>query len=189
MPKFVLFILATLVMLGAIAPSAMAEAPLRRELDMMKGVWKGEEKVTPPGKRSFTATRIKRVGVFESGDTYFRIFVLDSHTYDGTTLKYGTFGVIALNARTECYELRAYGTGPIVTTPVTFNSTSVQWDIPMPGGVNNTVLQVTIDFSTPGVWHETDKYVVAGQAPVLVAEMTLKRVKDTNWPETAEIHP
>ena len=38
-----------------------------------------------------------------------------------------------------------------------------------------------------GVWHETGDRVVAGQPPVRIFEMTLRRIGDSQWPAAGAI--
>lgn len=177
MLKSVAFTLAVLA-----AGSAQAQTSPMARLEVMKGIWKGEAKGMGPGGAPYDITQTERVGAMNGGD----LLVVEGRGYDGTTLKFDAFGVISWNPRSQGYEFRAYTSGYGVTAPLKLDGQIAQWE--MPAGPN-AVVHFTLDFSAPGVWHETGQYIAAGQPPVSILDMTLKHVGDTDWPAAGAIQP
>jgi hypothetical protein len=135
-----------------------------------------------PGGQPYTVIQTERVGAMNGGD----LIVIEGRAYEGATLKFNAFGVISWNPQTQGYEFRAYNAGFSITAPLKVDGAIGQWDLP--AGPNAT-LHFVLDFSTPGVWHETGQYISAGHPPVTTLDMTLKRVGDTDWPAAGAVQP
>jgi len=165
------------------ATPALAQISPMAKLDVMKGVWKGQAKGYGLGGKPYQVTQTERVGPMNGGD----LLVIEGRGYgDDKALQFNAFGVVSWNPQTQGYEFRAYNSGYAVTAPFKLDGEVGQWE--MPAG-SNAVVRFTLDFSTPGVWHETGQYVASGQPARPILDMTLQRVGDTDWPTAGAVQP
>ncbi len=164
----------------ATKPAANAEAMAK--MAAMKGVWKGEASGVGFGGVPFKVTQTERIGPMLGGD----VLVIEGRGYkDDGSIAFNAFGVLSFNAQTSKYEFRAYNGGFSGTYDWTPTDTGAIWSIPA-GPNANIVSTITL---TDGKWHEVQAYVVTGQEPKTVVDMTLTRVGDTDWPLAGAVTP
>ncbi|MEP6607826.1 MAG: DUF1579 domain-containing protein [Burkholderiaceae bacterium] len=177
------------IVVGAVSaqqfPDAAALLAAQKEamtkLQTMNGVWRGNAMVMLPSgdKRVFTQT--ERIGPFLDGS----VKVVEGRGYDPEgRVTFNAFGIVSYNPAAGAYTMRSYAQGR--AGDFTFKPTAdgYTWEIPAGPATIRYTASIKDD-----VLHEVGDRVVAGQDPIRIFEMTLKRVADTDWPLGTPVPP
>lgn len=170
--------------------SATAQVPLQpagseaqrlaiAALDRLDGTWRGEAFSIGPGGRS-DLTQTERVGSMLGGS----IKVIEGRGYDpegGTS--FNALAVISWDAAAGRYAFRSWANGYSGEFPFETTAEGFRWEVP--AGPNARIVYVSV--VNDGRWHETGHYIVEGQSPRLIFEMTLTRIADSAWPASGAV--
>ncbi len=174
-----------LLLAGLLSTTLLAEETsvnAMQKLNFMKGVWVGEATGIGADRKPFSVTQTERVGAMLDGE----VLVVEGRGYrNATELAFSAFGVISVNSNNTGYEMRAYSQGKASTFNMQYDGQKLIWEKPLPNGA---VMRYTIVISDNS-WHEIGEFVMAGQPPRQMLEMTLKRVGDTDWPAANPVRP
>jgi len=156
------------------APRIAAQREAMARLSAMDGVWRGPAwSLTPQGRREMIQT--ERIGPMLGG----AIKVMEGRGYaaDGTAA-FNAFGVVSFEPSTGRYSLTSWALGHSLTVPLTITETGYVWEAPAGPGA---VIRYTATIRD-GTWHEVGERIAAGQPPMRMVELNLRRVSDTDWP-------
>lgn len=138
------------------------------------GVWRGPAwTILPKGRHDITQT--ERIGPFLDGS----VKVIEGRGYnaDGTS-GFNAFGTISFDPTTGKYNLHSYAQGFVGDFELKLTDNGYTWELPA-GPSAKILYTATITDST---WLEAGDRIVAGQAPMRIFQMDLKRVGSTTWP-------
>lgn len=160
---------------------AAASAEAIAKLDFMRGVWVGPASGVNPGGARYAVTQTERIGPLLDG----QVMVVEGHGYDadGTTA-FNAFGVVSWNSDADKYEFRSYTGGRSGTFPFTLTDDGYVWEIPAGPGVMRYSADITAT-----AYHEVGDFMIPGQPPRRMFEMTLMRRADTDWPAANPVLP
>lgn len=140
----------------------------------MDGVWRGPAWTLAPNGERRTITQTQRIGSFLDGS----VKVIEGRGYrDDGQVGFNAFGIISYNPATKSYALRSYAQGRSGDFAFKPTADGYEWEIPMGPAKIRYVATIR-----DGTLRETGYRVVAGEEPVQIFEMNLKRVGDTAWP-------
>lgn len=168
------------------SPAAAQTTPVSSQVSMarlafMQGVWVGQAHGLNRDGTAYDVTQTERIGPMLGGD----LLVIEGRGYraDGST-GFNAFGVVSWNTLENKYEFRSYAQGYSGTFPFEATDNGYVWETPAGPGV----MRYTADI-TATTYHEVGEFVVAGQPPRRMFEMTLTRRSDTDWPAGNAITP
>lgn len=169
----------------ALTPPEAAGSAVQRQaiaaLDRLDGTWRGEATMTGPGgQRTFTQT--ERVGSMLGGS----VKVIEGRGYnaDGTT-SFNAMAVISWDEAAGRYGFHSWANGRSGDFPFEATADGFRWEIQ--AGPNARVEYVAV--VEGGTWHEVGHYLVEGQPPRQILEMTLTRLGDSDWPAGGAVRP
>lgn len=165
-------------------PEAAGSAAQRQAiaaLDRLDGTWRGEATMAGPGGQ-MTFTQTERVGSMLGG----AIKVIEGRGYnaDGTT-SFNAMAVISWDEAAGRYGFHSWANGRSGDFPFEATADGFRWAVQ--AGPNARVEYVAV--VEGGTWHEVGHYVVEGQPPRQILEMSLTRLGDTTWPAGGTVSP
>ena len=172
--------------LAAVAASAVAQPrdpqavqQAQREamapLQIIDGVWRGPAWTLQPNGEKRHLIQTERIGPFLQGTV--RVIEGRGYLADGK-VGFNALGIVSYDPAKKTYALRSYAMGYSGDFAFRPSADGYAWDIS--AGPDTTIHYVAT--VRDGTLHEVGDRVVAGQPPVRIFEMTLKRIGDTAWP-------
>ncbi|MGI9024988.1 MAG: DUF1579 domain-containing protein [Burkholderiaceae bacterium] len=155
----------------SIAEQRRAMAPLAN----FDGTWRGPATATLADGRRVELTQTERVGGFLGGSL--KLIEGKGYAADGNVV-FNAFGVISFSPQTGKYSFRSYAQGQSGDFAIEVTADSFVWTI----DAGSAKIRYTATVKD-GVWSEFGERIVAGQTPVRIYEMALKRIGNTDWPE------
>lgn len=150
-------------------------------LAMFDGTWRGPATVYLPDGKRIALVQTERVGPMLDGS----IRVVEGRGHDAAgEVVFNALGIISYAPRTKAYSLRSYARGQANDFPLERIENGFEWSIQAGPAVIRYRATVR-----DGEWHETGERVVAGQAPVKMFEMRLRRLGDSPWPSAGVVPP
>jgi hypothetical protein len=167
------------------APEQPAGTEAQRQaiaaLDRLDGRWRGEAVSFGPGGRT-VITQTERVGSLLGGS----IKVIEGRGYnpDGST-SFNAMAVISWDESAGRYGFHSWANGRTGNFQFEATEDGFRWEVP--AGPNGRVEYVAV--VADGTWHEVGHYIVEGQPPRRILEMTLTRLGDSDWPAGVPVGP
>ena len=129
-----------------------------------------------------TLTQTERVGSLLGGS----VKVIEGRGYaaDGST-QFNAMAVVSWNEREGRYGFRSYANGYSGDYRFERTEDGFRWETP--AGPNARIQYTAV--VRDGAWHEVGDYVVEGQPPRRMIEMTLRRIGDSDWPAGGAVAP
>jgi hypothetical protein len=159
-----------------------AEREALTRLAYMDGVWRGPAWTILASGQRHDVTQTERIGPFLDGT----VKVIEGRGYDADgKVSFNALGIISYQPDKQAYVLHSYALGYAGDFPLTITPDGYIWQVPA-GPAMTIRYTATIG---NGTWREVGDRIVAGQAPVRVFEMNLKRIGDTKWPADGTIRP
>ncbi|MEL6898094.1 MAG: DUF1579 family protein [Planctomycetota bacterium] len=163
-------------------PAPIDKQQLKKELqplDKLNGVWRGKATYNVGPGQSKTLTQTERVGPMLGGI----VKVVEGRGYaaDGST-QFNALGVIAYNPATKQLEMRSYADGRVGDFPLVLTDDGFRWTIES-GPMKIEYTAVVKD----GTWTETGTRAMGNAPPIQFFQMVLKRIGDSDWPQTKPI--
>ena len=164
---------------GDPAPLLAAQRDAMKALAAMDGVWRGPAWTLLPSGEKATVTQTERIGPFLQGT----VKVLEGRGYrDDGSVGFNALGVISFDPAKKAYNLRSYALGRSGDFPIQPTADGYVWEIPQgPATIRYTA---AIQGDT---LREVGDRIVPGREPLRFFEMTLKRLGDSDWPETRPV--
>jgi hypothetical protein len=163
------------------APILRAQREAMSKLALMDGEWRGTAVTTLPGGRTLTLTQTERVG--PALDSTLRVVEGRGYSLEGKP-EFHAFGVISYDPAKQRYALRSHARGNTGEFELTPTDSGFVWSIP--AGPMTIRYTITI---RDGRWHEVGVREMPGQPPVQFIELSLKRLRDTAWPDAGAVSP
>ena len=160
-----------------------AQTEAMAKMAEVRGVWRGPAKSLRNDGTWHEITQTERMGPMLDGG----LRVIEGRGYEADgSLSFNAFGVLSYNVDAKAYEFRSYTGGQSGTFPWTITPTGFAWEVP--AGPQMTIhYDITLK---DGVWHEVGTRIPkSGGQGVMIFEMILKRVSDTDWPLAGAIQP
>ena len=150
-------------------------------LAFMDGVWRGPAWTILSSGEKHNIIQTERIGPFLDGS----VKVIEGRGYnpDGS-VGFNAFGTISYNPATHVYTLHSYALGNVGDFVLNRTADGYVWEIPA-GPMTIRYTAVIKD----GTLHEVGDRIMPGKDPVLIFDMTLKRIGDTNWPAAGAVSP
>jgi len=151
-----------------------------KALSSMDGVWRGPALTILPSGEKRSVTQTERIGPFLQGT----VKMMEGRGYrDDGNVGFNALGIVSYDPAKKTYGLRSYALGhqgDFVFRPTADGYT---WEIPQ--GPNASIrYTATIKDNT---LREVGDRIVEGRAPLRFFEMDLRRVGDSDWPETSPV--
>jgi hypothetical protein len=162
---------------GAERMAVQREAMQR--IAFMDGVWRGKAKTKMPSGETQEVTQTERIGPFL--DDTIKLIEGRGYAADGG-VAFTAFAVIWYDPDDATYTLRSYSSGQVGDFEFKPTATGFAWQIP----VGNATLRYVSEISD-NTWHQYGERIVPGSAPDRFFEMTLGRLRDTDWPAAGAI--
>jgi hypothetical protein len=159
-----------------------AQRDAMKALSFMDGIWRGPAWTLLPSGVRHEITQTERIGPMLDGS----IKVIEGKGYeaDGRP-SFNAFATISFDVANRTYRFRSHAQGMAGDFVITPAPDGYVWEIP--AGPQTTIrYSATIkgdDFV------EFGDRIVAGQPPLRIFEMRLKRIGDTNWPAGDAVSP
>jgi hypothetical protein len=127
-------------------------------------------------------TQTERIGPF-LGDS---VRVIEGRGYDarGESV-FNAFGIISYDPVRRAFSIRTYAMGYAGDYPLTVRPDGFSWSHPVGTGVTMHY-NATISGDE---WHEVGERVTNGGAPVRTAELRLRRIGPSEWPQAGAVAP
>lgn len=156
-----------------------AERAAMAPLSMMDGVWRGTAWMSTHSGKKHSIVQTERVGPFLDGS----VKVMEGRGYepDGK-VSFNALGIVSYNPMNKAYRMHSHAQGFSGDFDFKLQPNGFVWKVP----AGPATMKYTATFSH-GTWHEVGERIVDGKPPVRVFEMTLKRVRDTDWPATTPV--
>lgn len=144
-----------------------------KKLAWMHGVWRGPAvSQSPQGEHRVTQT--ERIGGFLNGT----LTVMEGKGYnDDGSVGFNALGVASYDSRTKSYWLTSWALGRSGKFAMTVTGNGYVWEIP----ADAMTIRYTATLAGD-TWTEVGDYIAEGKAPQRFFRMTLKRVRDSDWP-------
>ena len=170
--------------LAQAAPEAAGSAAQRQAiaaLDRLDGTWRGAARMAGPGGQ-MTFIQTERVGSLLGGS----IKVIEGRGYnaDGTT-SFNAMAVISWDETAGRYAFHSWANGRSGDFPFEATADGFRWEVQAGPWAKVRYVAVVHD----GRWHEVGHYIVEGQPPRQILEMTLTRLGDSDWPAGGAVDP
>jgi len=191
--KYRLVVLATLIVIAGMAPTASAQghpdpaavmaAQLKAmtPLAFMDGEWRGSAWTVAPSGEKHTITQTERIGPFLDGS----VKVVEGRGYEADgRVSFNALAIISYSPDKQAYNMRSFAQGRSGDFALTPSADGFVWEIP--AGPMTIRYTATIK---DGMWREVGDRVAPGKEPVRFFEMNLKRVGDTSWPAAGAVGP
>lgn len=150
------------------------------QLARFNGEWRGEGwKLADGGKTTETVTQ--RVGGFLDGTT--QVIETRSYAADGSST-FHAFNNVAFDAGKAEYVMQARAGGRFGNFPFRATADGYVWEL----GFGGRGLRYTGTLAG-GVWTEKTEQISPDAPPQVIAEFSLRRVGDTDWPEHGAMQP
>lgn len=170
---------------GAFAQQPDTAALLARQRDAIKalahldGTWRGSAKITLPGGVTKELVQTERVGSMLDGG----IKVIEGRGYnpDGRT-EFNAFAVVRYDVASGRYRMNSHAQGHAGDFEFEARPDGFVWRMVF-GPVTIRHTAVVKD----GRWEEISERLMDGQPPVRTAELSLRRVADTDWPAAGAV--
>ncbi len=183
-------LLSTIIMLSVAAPAmaqtdpgglVAAQTEAMKPLAILDGAWRGPVWTMDRTGKRHDLTQTERVGGFLDGS----VKVIEGRGYDADgKVSFNAFAVISYDPPTKTYSMRSYAGGSKGDFPLTLRPDGFSWEIKAgPGVVRYTAVV------KDATWVETGEFLMEGQPPRKVLEMSLKRVGGTDWPAAGAVPP
>lgn len=156
-------------------PVLKAQREAMAAFQSMDGAWRGPAWTLQPNGEKRHLTQTERIGPFLGGS----IKVIEGRGYleDGR-VGFNALGIVSYDPAKKAYSMRSYAMGHSGDFAFTPTADGYAWEVP--AGPNTTIKYVAT--IRDGTLHEVGDRVVAGQPPLRIFEMTLKRIGDSAWP-------
>jgi hypothetical protein len=156
------------------AAAMAAQRDAMQRFSTMDGVWRGTAWTMLPDGTKHEVTHTERVGPMLDGT----IKVIEGKSYkaDGSP-GFNAFAMVTYQASSGTYTMHSAAQGNAADFKLTPLTDGYVWEIP----AGPATIRYTAHIAE-GVWQEWGERIVAGQAPLRMFEMTLKRVGGTDWP-------
>lgn len=163
------------------AAGSAAQRDAIAALDRLDGTWRGEAVTAGPGGQ-MSLIQTERVGSMLGGS----IKVIEGRGYnaDGST-GFNAMAVISWDEGTGRYTFHSWANGRSGEFPFETTADGFRWEVPTGPGARVEYVAVVQD----GRWHEVGHYIVEGQPPRQIVEMTLTRIGDSDWPAGDPVSP
>ncbi|HEY2189254.1 MAG TPA: DUF1579 domain-containing protein [Caldimonas sp.] len=151
-------------------------------LAMLDGVWRGPASIRQADGSALSFVQTERIGPFLGGS----IRVIEGRGYDDAgAVRFNALGIVSYDPTTRAYTMHSHALGHVGDFAFVPTADGYRWEIPL-GAAGAIRYVATI---RDGELHEVGDRIVEGREPLLVFEMRLKRVGDTDWPAAGAIHP
>jgi hypothetical protein len=151
-----------------------AQRQAMERLSALDGAWRGTAVIHDRGGKTTTLTQTERVGPLLDGT----IRLIEGRGYDAEgVLVFNAFAVLSYDPERERYSMRSSTHGHSGDFDFEATDDGFAWE--RPAGEGRVRYEAIVDGAT---WHQTGRYLPATGAPVLVFEMDLERIGDTDWP-------
>lgn len=152
-----------------------AQQEAMKELAFLDGEWRGSSKVLR--KDGWTATvQTERVGTMMDGTV--RMIEGKGYGADGR-LGFEVLRIISFEPETQTYSMRSYQSGRIRDHELSLTGNGLAWE-------SESSSDTTIRYEASvknGVWTETATRVPARGEPEMYAELKVKRLRGSGWPQ------
>ena len=165
------------------APDVAARLRAQREaLDpfaMLDGEWRGDAWTLKPDGSRHELTQTERIGPMLDGS----VRVIEGRGYESDgSVGFNALAILSFDPDKKALSMRSYAQGRSGDFPVKLTSGGFQWEMPV--GPATIRYSVTIEGDS---WHEIGEYLVPGQEPRPILEMTLTRLGDCAWPAAGAV--
>ena len=161
------------------APRLAAQKKALEALAFLDGEWRGPAWSLLPDGSKHEVTQTERVGPMLGGSV--RVIEGRGYEKDGT-VGFNAFAIVSWDIEAKALRMRSYAQGRSGDYPVTVRPDGFSWEIPAgPATIRYTA---TIEGDS---WHEVGHYVVTGQEPRQILDMTLTRIGDSEWPAAGAV--
>jgi hypothetical protein len=144
-------------------------------LSFMDGVWRGPAWTLQPSGEKRMITQTERIGAFLDGS----VKVIEGRGYRAdSSVGFNALGIISYDPAKKTYAMRSYAMGRAGDFAFTPLPDGYTWETPAGPGA---VIRYTATVKGDSLLEVGDR-IVAGQDPVRIFEMELKRIADTSWP-------
>tara|TARA_R110002124_G_scaffold1492_2_gene8774 strand:+ start:49 stop:627 length:579 start_codon:yes stop_codon:yes gene_type:complete len=150
-------------------------------LSAMDGEWRGTSTIHgPTGTQTLAQT--ERVGSLLGGS----IKVIEGRGYNpDSSTSFNAMAVISWDTAAGRYGFHSWANGRTGNFQFEATEDGFRWEVP--AGPNGRVEYVAV--VADGTWHEVGHYIVEGQPPRRILEMTLTRLGDSDWPAGVPVGP
>jgi hypothetical protein len=150
-------------------------------LSALDGMWRGNGWTLLPSGEKTSFTQTIRVGPFGEG----ALKLLEGRSYgsDGR-LSANNVEIISFATSTGVYTLRLYAQGNTGDVPITPRAGGFTLEYSAGGATMRFTISVTND-----TWSEIAERRAPGKDPVRFLELTLHRVRSTDWPAAGAVPP
>jgi hypothetical protein len=159
-----------------------AQREAMKALAFMDGAWRGPAWTLLPSGTKHEITQTERIGPMLDGS----IKVIEGKGYepDGRP-SFNAFATISYDVNTKAYRFHSHAMGMAGDFVITPSSDGYVWEIP--AGPQATIRYSAVVKGDDFV--EVGDRIVAGQPPLRIFEMRLKRLGDTTWPAGDAVSP
>lgn len=159
-----------------------AQRDAMKSLAFMDGVWRGPAWTLLPNGTKHEITQTERIGPMLDGS----IKVIEGKGYeaDGRP-SFNAFATISYDLDSKAYRFASHAMGRAGDFVIAPTVDGYVWEIP--AGPQMTIRYTAV--VKGGEFHEVGDRVVAGQPPLRIFEMHLKRIGDTTWPAGDAVSP
>ena len=145
----------------------------------MDGVWRGPAWTLTPDGQKHTISQTERIGPFLDG----LVKVIEGRGYgEGDKVTFNALGIISYDPTRKAYSMRSYALGRAGDFAFAPTRDGYTWEIPAGGATIRYTATIKGDTLT-----EVGDRIVQGREPLRFFEMRLKRVGDSDWPETRPV--
>ncbi len=156
-----------------------AQRQAMNEVAFMDGIWRGMATTTLPSGETHELTQTERIGPFLDG----AVRVIEGRGYEADgSVAFNALGIVSFNVETRAYTMRSYAQGHVGDFELTLTPNGFSWEIPA-GPMTIRYTAIVED----SAWHEVGERIVPGEEPVRFFEMTLTRLRDTEWPSAGHV--
>lgn len=164
------------------APRMAAQREAMKAFDMLDGEWRGPAKTLTGSGTWLELVQAERVGPMLDGT----VKVLEGRGYEADgSLGFNAFAVISYDPDRKAYTMRSYAGGRVGDYPIVPTATGFTWEI-QAGPNMKIAYEATIK---DGVWTEIGTRIPKDGPPTKFVELTVTRMKDSQWPAGGAIQP
>ena len=164
------------------AASIAAQREAMKPLAFMDGVWRGPAWTLLPTGARHEITQTERIGPMLDGS----IKVIEGKGYEADgRASFNAFATISYDVNSKAYRFASHAMGMAGDFVITPTVDGYVWEIPAGPQMAIRYTAVVKD----GHFDEVGDRVLAGQPPMRIFEMHLKRVGDTSWPAGDAVSP
>ena len=165
---------------GDPAPLLAAQREAMKPLAAMDGVWRGPAWTMLPSGEKRTVVQTERIGPFLGGT----VKVMEGRGYrDDGSVGFNALGIVSYDPAKKAYNLHSYALGHSGDFAFRPTADGYTWEIPQGP---NARIRYTATIKDDTLTEVGDR-IVEGREPLRFFEMKLKRVGDSDWPETRPV--